>query len=66
MASLEEQSVNCPYCGENITVLVDTSVPEQHYIEDCEVCCSPISFHVLVDGDGGVEVRVAHENEGFV
>ena len=23
-------------------MMLDTSVPEQTYIEDCEVCCNPI------------------------
>ncbi len=25
---------------------LDLSVEEQHYIEDCEVCCRPIELHV--------------------
>jgi len=37
-----EKRIGCPYCGENITIIVDESVPEQTYIEDCEVCCRPI------------------------
>jgi hypothetical protein len=24
--------------------LIDGSVPEQSFIEDCEVCCNPIEF----------------------
>lgn len=36
--------VVCPYCGETISVLVDTSVSSQTYIEDCSVCCRPIQF----------------------
>jgi hypothetical protein len=36
------QSVTCPYCWERIGVAVDTSVPEQQYVEDCSVCCRPI------------------------
>ena len=41
-----EQSLRCPYCGERITVLVDHSVDVQTYIEDCEVCCRPITLTV--------------------
>ncbi|WP_298498116.1 CPXCG motif-containing cysteine-rich protein [uncultured Algibacter sp.] len=32
----------CPYCWENISMLLDNSVYSQTYIEDCEVCCNPI------------------------
>ena len=41
-----EEEIECPYCGETITVLVDPSVNQQDYIEDCQVCCKPIHFHV--------------------
>ncbi len=47
----EEYYFSCPYCGERISVLIDTSIPEQQYIEDCEVCCRPISIsYVTTDG----------------
>ena len=35
--------VLCPYCGELITLMLDLSVEEQSYIEDCSVCCQPIT-----------------------
>ena len=41
-----ERDVTCPYCGERITVFVDTSVGTQQYVEDCQVCCRPIEFVV--------------------
>lgn len=41
-----EQFFQCPYCWEEISVLLDPSVGQQTYIEDCEVCCRPIEFHV--------------------
>lgn len=55
--------IHCPYCGESIDVLVDRSVPQQNYIEDCQVCCRPINFSVAVEVDGRVELRVTSENE---
>lgn len=39
---LHEQTIYCPCCGENIRVVLDLSVPEQSYVEDCSVCCRPI------------------------
>ena len=63
MPELKEQSVSCPYCGETISVLIDDSLPEQNYIEDCEVCCRPIVFEVVVDADGSMLVSVRAENE---
>jgi len=32
----------CPYCGEQISMLFEAFSGAQEYIEDCEVCCSPI------------------------
>jgi len=63
MNHLFEKSVSCPYCGETIEVLLDPSVPHQYYIEDCQVCCRPISFDVTVDIDDNVIVDVKQEDE---
>lgn len=63
MPELNEHSVGCPYCGETISVLVDDSLPEQRYIEDCEVCCRPIMLKVTVAPDGDIAVNVRSENE---
>ena len=45
---MEEQFFQCPYCWQNISVLLDPSVAEQTFIEDCEVCCNPIEFFIQV------------------
>ena len=37
-----EQVFQCPYCWEEISMSLDSSVRRQTYIEDCEVCCNPI------------------------
>ncbi|WP_427926254.1 CPXCG motif-containing cysteine-rich protein [Xanthomonas campestris] len=29
--------IACPYCGEWITLVLDLSGGDQHYIEDCQV-----------------------------
>jgi transcription elongation factor Elf1 len=63
VGEVREQTIQCPYCGENIVVLVDDSVPQQNYIEDCQVCCRPIEFSVAVQQDGHVNILVASENE---
>ena len=63
MNALEDKYISCPYCGETIHILIDCSIPSQHYIEDCQVCCQPINFSVSVSHDGEIELVVAHENE---
>jgi hypothetical protein len=55
--------VSCPYCGEPIELVVDTSLAEQSYVEDCEVCCRPIVVRVATGDDDEASIRVARENE---
>lgn len=44
--------VTCPYCGETITLLLDLSVESQSYIEDCSVCCQPMTVsYSAADGE---------------
>ena len=47
----EEHYFTCPYCWEQISMLLDLSVPEQAFVEDCEVCCNPIRIAYTVEND---------------
>ena len=40
-----EHHFQCPYCWEEISMLLDPSVSSS-YVEDCEVCCNPIEVSV--------------------
>jgi hypothetical protein len=55
--------VHCPYCGERIEVVVDPSVSQQSYVEDCSVCCRPITLSVSVDSQGETAVWAAREDD---
>ena len=65
MNQLAEKPIECPYCGETISVLIDASDMEQQYIEDCQVCCKPINFLVYESVDGELTVNVYSEDETF-
>jgi len=43
---MDEYFFQCPYCWEQISMLIDTSQSQQTYIEDCETCCNPIQLTV--------------------
>jgi hypothetical protein len=60
---LVESVVQCPYCWQSFTLLIDASVEQQEYVEDCEVCCRPIDLVVEVDDLGAtkVQARLQHE-----
>jgi len=47
---LVEHPFTCPHCWQPISAVVDTSVPEQEYVEDCEVCCRSIQIHYVALG----------------
>jgi transcription elongation factor Elf1 len=49
MANMEEYFFQCPHCWSQVSVIVDTSVKKQEYIEDCEVCCNPIEFKIYCE-----------------
>ena len=41
-----EYFFQCPHCWEEISMLLDTSVRHQKYIEDCEICFNPLELEV--------------------
>ena len=60
---LDSQDIESPCCGEVISLLLDTSAGSQRYIEDCHVCCRPITVVLDVDEDGDPLVRVQSEHD---
>ncbi|MEK9822402.1 MAG: CPXCG motif-containing cysteine-rich protein [Gammaproteobacteria bacterium] len=55
-----ETHIHCPYCGERLSILVDTTEAGSEYIEDCQVCCRPIVMTISIDGND-VAVRAEHD-----
>jgi hypothetical protein len=47
-----------------ISISIDPSTGNDTYIEDCQVCCRPIVFHLSTDPDGNiVDLVVRSEND---
>ena len=65
MNELLEQNIDCPYCDEQISVVIETLEESQEYIEDCQVCCRPIVFNVSIELDGSTAISVHSENDTF-
>ena len=65
MNQLTESSITCPYCGETLEVLIDAADLNQQYIEDCQVCCQPITFLLSESDNGKPVINVYSENETF-
>jgi len=49
---LLQHPYQCPYCGEGIETVIDTSQGSQQTIEDCSVCCRPIELSIELDEIG--------------
>ena len=61
-AANAEATYICDSCGEEIVVPVDISAgAHQDYVEDCPVCCHPMSLHVEIGDDGEAHVEGEHE-----
>ena len=43
--------IQCPYCGQAFELSVDTSVGQQQFTTDCEICCRP--FEVVAECEPG-------------
>ena len=63
MNPLEPAHVSCPYCGELLEIVIDSSASHQEYIEDCQVCCKPITLRIRMSAEGepSIDARGEHE-----
>jgi Cysteine-rich CPXCG len=50
------ETIACPFCGQSFEIGVDTSVPQQRFTTDCEVCCRP--FEVVAECEPGEVLSV--------
>jgi hypothetical protein len=59
MRSHEAHDISCPHCGAHTLFFVDPSAGHnQKLVEDCQVCCRPILFHVeIVAGEVSIQVE---------
>jgi hypothetical protein len=58
-----DSEVECPYCGEWVTIFVDPGGgPDQTYEEDCPVCCRPWVVRAVEEERGGYAVGVARQD----
>jgi len=60
---LHEAFSRCPYCDEPISLLIDTSLAQQQYIEDCEVCCRPITVNICWTDESDYQLNLLREDE---
>lgn len=63
MNQVAPTAISCPYCGESIEILIDCGIEAQSYIEDCQVCCRPITMDVVIDAEGNPQVEVSGEDD---
>ncbi|HET8789666.1 MAG TPA: CPXCG motif-containing cysteine-rich protein [Modicisalibacter sp.] len=50
---LGSMEVNCPYCGTDFDLLIDTSQGSHISWEDCPRCCAPIQIGIAVSLHSG-------------
>tara|TARA_B100001758_G_scaffold196260_1_gene174057 strand:- start:9 stop:197 length:189 start_codon:yes stop_codon:yes gene_type:complete len=60
---VHEKESYCPYCGEIISLLIDPSIQLQEYVEDCQVCCSPILITIEITHNEDILINTRKENE---
>ena len=60
---LLDRTIYCPYCGEQIEILLDDSIAEEDYYEDCAVCCRPIRIRHSVDISGEIQLQILRDDE---
>ena len=47
---MEEKFIDCPYCHQRVSILLDTGADGfNELVDDCEVCCRPIEITYKVE-----------------
>ena len=57
MEPIQEIDIDCPYCGETVSIAVEADLGGE-LIQDCEVCCNPWRLR-LTRAEGRLQAEVA-------
>ena len=60
-----EHFFQCPYCWQNISMLIDPSLQTTNYIEDCEICCRPINIEYVFSNSVLLNFNAYSTDENF-
>lgn len=60
---LDAVRIDCPYCGEPVELLIEPPEASYSYVEDCHVCCRPITVSLQLDTDGRLAVSVGAQDD---
>lgn len=52
------ETFQCPFCGQRTSLSVDTSVGDQEFVTDCEVCCRPVQVRIQCEPGEVLSVKV--------
>ncbi len=52
-----EYFFTCPYCWQDISMLLDPDMSGEEYVEDCQVCCNPIAILFKISNGDIVSFR---------
>ena len=55
---LVNESVSCPFCGQQFALEIDTSVPAQQFTSDCEICCRPLDIRVACEPGEVLDLQI--------
>ncbi len=61
MEPIQEIDIDCPYCGETVSIAVEADLSGD-LIQDCEVCCNPWRLR-LTRVEGRLQADVASLDE---
>ena len=51
------EMIQCPFCGQQFELVIDTSLAHATFTTDCEICCRP--FQVSVECEPGEVISLS-------
>ncbi len=49
LQELKEQRITCPHCGHHLFVMLDTTLGDQDYYDECPACCKEIHYNMHIE-----------------
>jgi len=49
LQQVKQQRITCPHCGHHMFVMLDTSLGDQDYYDECPSCCKDVHLNMHID-----------------
>jgi transcription elongation factor Elf1 len=64
LKNITDKKIQCPHCGHNMHLSLDTTEGDQNYYDECPACCNDIHINMHINQSiDEIELQIDSDDE---